>query len=77
MFALRAACGVGGVEAGGAGEQGGLCSTPPSSPARKRILSLEVPSAPPSGEGMILDPVWLPSSPHTWERWGAITRPIE
>lgn len=64
MFALRAACGRGWWGREEAGEQGRLCSTPPSSPARKQILSLKVPSAPPSGEGMILDPVWIPSSPH-------------
>lgn len=39
-------------------EQSRLVSTPPSSPAMQKIPFLEVPSAPPSGEGMIQDATW-------------------
>ena len=48
------------VGAGGRGEQGGLCSPPPSHPATQTIHPLEVSSAPPSGEGMMCAPIQLP-----------------
>lgn len=80
MFALRLAWREGLREGRGWGmegtEQGRLGSIPPSPPAMQRIQFLEVPSAPPSGEGMIQDPPWPFPFPTLGKGGGHFCKPI-